>query len=176
MFGNFLTACTIAYPSTWVKEILPPRVRLRWLLITMRLSIISLAGIARTLVAVGTSSEANMFLTTAAAAPRSTCASSTSAFGVDGLASASLGLAGVTSVLAAGGCVTAGGACLLAGAGSAFGWAGSALAGACSALAGAPLPVAAFGAGAGPGSRGADGADARPPPPSFDVPAVDSGE
>ncbi len=96
---------------------------------TMRLSIISLAGIARTLVAVGTSSDADMFLTTAAAAPRSTCASSPSAFGVAGLASASLGLAGVTSVLAAGGCVTAGGACLLAGAGSAFGWAGSALAG-----------------------------------------------
>src|SRR3954451_3002477 len=82
---------------------------------TMRLSIISLAGIARTLVAVGTSSEANMFFTTAAAAPRSTCASSPSAFGVAGLASASLGLAGVTSVLAAGGCVTAGGGRLLAG-------------------------------------------------------------
>ena len=124
---------------------------------TMRLSIISLAGIARTLVAVGTSSDADMFLTTAAAAPRSTCASSPSAFGVAGLASASLGLAGVTSVLAAGGCVTAGGACLLAGAGSAFGWAGSALAGACSALAGVPLPAVAFGAGAGPGSRGAAG-------------------
>ena len=38
---------------------------------TIRLSIISLAGMARTLVAVGTSSEADMFLTTAAAAPRS---------------------------------------------------------------------------------------------------------
>lgn len=47
-----------------------PRVRLRWLLMTIRLSIISLAGMARTLVAVGTSSEADMFLTTAAAAPR----------------------------------------------------------------------------------------------------------
>ncbi len=43
---------------------------------TMRLSIITLAGMARTLVAVGTSSEADMFLTTAAAAPRSTCVSS----------------------------------------------------------------------------------------------------
>ena len=40
---------------------------------TMRLSIISLAGMARTLVAVGTSSDAYMFFTTAAAAPRSTC-------------------------------------------------------------------------------------------------------
>src|SRR3954452_12505448 len=125
---------------------------------TMRLSIISLAGIARTLVAVGTSSEANMFFTTAAAAPRSICASSPSAFGVAGFASPSFDLAGVTSVLAAGGCITVGGACLLAGAGSAFGWADSALAGACSALAGAPLATAAFGAGAGPGSRGADGA------------------
>ena len=43
---------------------------------TMRLSIISLAGMARTLVAVGISSDVFMFLTTAAAAPRSTCDSS----------------------------------------------------------------------------------------------------
>ena len=57
MFGNFLTACTIAYPIRWVNEILPPRVRLRWLLMTIRLSIINLAGMARTLVAVGTSSD-----------------------------------------------------------------------------------------------------------------------
>src|ERR1700747_3525596 len=60
----------------WVNEILPPRLRLSWLLITVRLSIMSLAGMARTLVAVGTSSDADMFLTTAAAAPRSTCNSS----------------------------------------------------------------------------------------------------
>ncbi|OBJ60126.1 hypothetical protein A5628_09145 [Mycobacterium colombiense] len=53
-----------------MNEILPPRVRLSWLLMTIRLSIISLAGTARTLVAVGTSSDADMFLTTAAAAPR----------------------------------------------------------------------------------------------------------
>ena len=52
---------------------------------TIRLSIISLAGMARTLVAVGTSSDADMFLTTAAAAPRSTCTSSPSAgFGAAG--------------------------------------------------------------------------------------------
>src|SRR3954471_7422232 len=38
---------------------------------TMRLSASSLAGTARTLVAVGTVSDAFMFLTTAAAAPRS---------------------------------------------------------------------------------------------------------
>ena len=48
---------------------------------TIRLSISSLAGMARTLVAVGTSSDADMFLTTAAAAPRSTCTSSPSAGG-----------------------------------------------------------------------------------------------
>ena len=62
MFGNFLTPCTIAQPSRWVKEILPPRLRLSWLLTTVRLSISSLAGTARTLVAVGTSSETDMFL------------------------------------------------------------------------------------------------------------------
>jgi hypothetical protein len=48
---------------------------------TIRLSIINFAGIARTLVAVGTSSDADMFLTTAAAAPRSTRTSSPSARG-----------------------------------------------------------------------------------------------
>src|SRR3954468_1113129 len=54
-----------------VNETLPPRERARWLLITMRLSTSSLAGTARTLVAVGTVSDAFMFLTTLAAAPRS---------------------------------------------------------------------------------------------------------
>jgi hypothetical protein len=43
---------------------------LSWLLITIRLSISSLAGTARTLVAVGTVSDAFMFFTTADAAPR----------------------------------------------------------------------------------------------------------
>ena len=38
----------------WVKLTLPPRWRARWLLMTMRLSTISLAGTVRTLVAVGT--------------------------------------------------------------------------------------------------------------------------
>ena len=156
MFGNFLTAATIAYPIKWVNEILPPRVRLRWLLMTMRLSIISLAGMARTLVAVGTSSDADMFLTTAAAAPRNTWASSPSAAGTDfsaGFGSAALGLSAATSVLAAGGWVVAGGGVFFAGAASVFAGAGSAF------WVGAPLPCAAFGAGAGPGSRGAVGAD-----------------
>ena len=42
-----------------------------WLLITIRLSINNLAGIERTLVAVGTWSEASMLVTTRAAVPRS---------------------------------------------------------------------------------------------------------
>ena len=54
----------------WVKLTLPPRARRRWLLMTTRLSMISLAGTARTLVAVGTVSEVSMFATTRAAAPR----------------------------------------------------------------------------------------------------------
>src|SRR5579859_3130790 len=65
----------------WVNEILPPRVRFNWLLITTRLSIISLAGMARTLVAVGRSSDIDMFFATAAAAPRNTWTSSPSAGG-----------------------------------------------------------------------------------------------
>src|SRR4051812_50092243 len=54
-----------------VKLTLPPRARRRWLLITTRLSNSSLAGTARTLVAVGTWSDCSMFATTRAAAPRS---------------------------------------------------------------------------------------------------------
>src|SRR6185369_7990641 len=54
----------------WVKLTLPPRPRARWLLMTMRLSASSLAGTARTLVAVGTCSEASMFDTMRAATPR----------------------------------------------------------------------------------------------------------
>ncbi len=68
MFGYWCSARTMAYPIRWVNEILPPRVRLRWLLITIRLSNSSLAGTARTLVAVGTVSDCSMFLAMAAAA------------------------------------------------------------------------------------------------------------
>src|SRR5882757_4659180 len=70
----------------WVKEILPPRVRFRWLLITTRLSASSLAGTARTLVAVGMLSEACMFLTTVFAEPRSCVTSPAGGVGVLGLA------------------------------------------------------------------------------------------
>ena len=55
-----------------MNETLPPRPRLRWLLITVRLSIINFAGIARTDVAVGTESEASMLCTTRALTPRMT--------------------------------------------------------------------------------------------------------
>src|ERR1700760_2955251 len=55
----------------WVKLTFPPRARRRWLLITTRLSKSSLAGTARTLVAVGTCRDDSMFATTRAAAPRS---------------------------------------------------------------------------------------------------------
>src|SRR4051794_12005214 len=71
MFGKSSSARTSAYPIRWVKDTLPPRERARWLLMTTRLSASSLAGTARTLVAVGTVSEAFMFFTTLAAAPRS---------------------------------------------------------------------------------------------------------
>src|ERR687886_616244 len=55
----------------WVKLTLPPRARRRWLLMTMRLSIISFAGMVRTLVAVGIVSDASMFVASVFAMPRS---------------------------------------------------------------------------------------------------------
>src|SRR4051812_50221729 len=65
----------------------------------MRLSASSLAGTARTLVAVGTVSETFMFLTTAAEAPRSgdclPAAIGVDGFAAAGLVSAGLGAAGV---------------------------------------------------------------------------------
>src|SRR4051812_49226165 len=54
-----------------VKLTLPPRLRRRWLLMTMRWSISSLTGSERTLVAVGMDSDASMFLAVRADAPRS---------------------------------------------------------------------------------------------------------
>ncbi len=66
-----------------VNDTLPPRERRKWLLMTTRLSMSSLAGIARTEVAVGTASEASMLVTTRAAGPRSFCGSTGPAAGVD---------------------------------------------------------------------------------------------
>src|SRR3954466_9216484 len=71
MTGNSASARTSAKPIRCVKETLPPRPRRRWLLMTTRLSISSFAGIARTLVAVGTARLASMLETTRAAAPLS---------------------------------------------------------------------------------------------------------
>ena len=113
----------------WVKETLPPRPRAKWLLITVRLSIINFAGIARTLVAVGTVSEASMLCTTRALTPR--IGSSVDAPGVArvgiGLTTGSAGvcgavdLAGVTTFWvcagAAGGVLLTGGVATGAGAG-----------------------------------------------------------
>src|SRR5689334_10748802 len=65
---------------------------------TTRLSIIALAGMARTLVAVGTSREKFMFLTTAAAAPRRTADWSSADAAALGLAGSDL----AGSALAAG--------------------------------------------------------------------------
>src|SRR3954451_4246430 len=53
-----------------VKLTFPPRERARWLLMTTRLSMSSLAGTERTLVAVGTVSEVSMLATTRCGAPR----------------------------------------------------------------------------------------------------------
>src|SRR3954447_17100313 len=69
--GKSASARTRAKPMMWVNDTLPPRPRRRWLLMTTRLSISSFAGIALTLVAVGTVRLASMLETTRAAAPRS---------------------------------------------------------------------------------------------------------
>src|SRR5918993_859903 len=60
-----------AQPIRCVKLILPPRVRDMWLLMTMRLSIISFAGIVRTLVAVGIVSDSSMLAASVFVMPRS---------------------------------------------------------------------------------------------------------
>src|SRR5690606_21188125 len=60
-----------AQPMRCVKLILPPRERDMWLLMTIRLSIISFAGIVRTLVAVGTVSDWSMFAASVLVMPRS---------------------------------------------------------------------------------------------------------
>jgi len=89
----------------WVKETFPPRPRARWLLITVRLSIINLAGIARTLVAVGTVSDASMLCTTRAATPR--IGSNVEAPGVTRVGIGfTMGSAGVADVDACGACTT----------------------------------------------------------------------
>src|SRR5437773_4632796 len=97
MFGWSASALTSAYPMKWVKLALPPRARRRWLLITMRLSASSLAGTARTLVAVGTARDASMLRTTLAAAPRSWLVAAPAGTGIAGLGA---GLAGAAVAVA----------------------------------------------------------------------------
>ena len=60
-----------AQPMRCVNDTLPPRERRRWLLITMRLSIMSFAGMVRTLVAVGTVRLWSMFAARVFGRPRS---------------------------------------------------------------------------------------------------------
>src|SRR6187200_1613173 len=78
----------------WVKLTLPPRARRRWLLITMRLSMSSFTGTARTLVAVGMVRLRSMFLAVRAEAPRSTSLTDSCGSGLLALADM-LGSAGV---------------------------------------------------------------------------------
>ncbi len=91
----------------WVKDTLPPRVRRKWLLMTMRLSIINFAGIVRTLVAVGTEIDVSMFDARAFAIPLSgvTTDSVVSSDGRDAVGAwAGMGaLAGATDVVRAAG-------------------------------------------------------------------------
>src|SRR4051812_18673266 len=125
----------------WVKGPFPPRDRARWLLMTMRLSASSLAGTARTLVAVGTVSETFMFLTTAAAAPRSgdwePAAIGVAGFGAGAAALLSAGL--VSAGLVSAGLLSAGFAAGVGAGAAAFG-AGAACWGAACWVAGAALP------------------------------------
>src|SRR5689334_20836564 len=94
----------------------------------MRLSASSLAGTARTLVAVGTVSETFMFLTTAAAAPRSGDWEP-AAIGVAGLAAGAAVLAASAGLVSAGfvsAALVSAGFAAGAGAGAAAFWAGCA--------------------------------------------------
>src|SRR5437016_874620 len=73
-----LRARITAKPMRWVNETLPPRTRVRWLLMTIRLSMRSFAGTARTVVAVGTSRLVIMFAAMALDGPRSVVTMSSS--------------------------------------------------------------------------------------------------
>src|SRR6516162_1861301 len=104
--GMVRRACTSAYPIRWVNETFPPRPRARLLLITMRLSTRSLAGMARTLVAVGTLRLAAMFSAVRAAVPRSrttfSCAGAAAAAGSGPGLPSGAGRAGAVGVLGGG--------------------------------------------------------------------------
>src|SRR4028118_1462146 len=107
MSGIAPRALTTANPIRWVNDTFPPRLRARWLLMTMRLSMSSLAGIARTLVAVGTPRLDSMLVTTRADAPRSGSTSSSTSGADAGAAAGGDGLGvGVELIRGTGAVVT----------------------------------------------------------------------
>src|SRR6478735_34696 len=133
----------------WVKLTLPPRERARWLLMTTRLSMSSLAGTARTLVAVGTVRDVSMLATTREEAPRRGMTSSSLTGPVSLTAGMSRGLgASATGSLFGSLFGSLLGACL----GSALAAGGAA--GAAGAPLGAPLGGGAAGAAAGAAGAG----------------------
>src|ERR1700684_248512 len=104
------SAASTAYAIRCVNDTLPPRPRRRWLLMTILLSTSSLAGTARTLVAVGTPRLAVMLVTVRAAAPRSLLTSVPSG-GLGGESGAGLGGAGGACGADRAGAGAAGAAC-----------------------------------------------------------------
>src|SRR4051812_38943116 len=95
----------------WVKLTLPPRVRARWLLRTLRLTSSRRAGTTRKDVAVGTVGDASMFTAVRRAAPGSGLPAAAGAFA--GAAAAGLADAGAADGAGWGGFSVAagGGAC-----------------------------------------------------------------
>ena len=105
--GIWRIALIIAKAMMCVNETFPPRPRARWLLITIRLSIINFAGTARTEVAVGTVSDASIDCTTRPATPRSgsiVAALGEASVGA-GFTSACAGVAGTAATSRTTGCV-----------------------------------------------------------------------
>src|SRR5690606_4354917 len=160
----------MAHAMRCVNDTLPPRARRRWLLITMRLSIMSFAGMVRTLVAVGIDVLWSMLVASVFAMPLSTvtvsCGSDSAATGIDAVVGAcagiGCGLAGAEVVRAMG---VVGGALSAAGA-AAGGVAGAGSVTASGIWASPPScdlgATASVGAGAGAPSAGAAAASASP--------------
>src|SRR5438552_12606350 len=94
----------------WVKLTLPPRLRDRWLLRTLRLTSSSRAGTTRKLVAVGTDRLASMLATMRAAAPRIGVAVSAGCAAFARVGAARLGAGGVAAGAGAAGGAAAGAA------------------------------------------------------------------
>src|SRR5215475_9032754 len=145
----------MAYPIRCVNEILPTRPLARWLLITIRLSMSSLAGIDRTLVAVGTARLAVMLVAVRAAAPRSrTAVGGTAPFGGAAAAEVAAGAAaGVAAGAAAGVALPGAAAGVAAGAAAGVALPGAAAGVAAGvAVSGAAVPAVPFTTAAAPGT------------------------